>query len=42
MEDMLDALICAWMGIEHIEGRSVGLGDESAAIFIPTRPEGME
>ena len=35
IEDMLDALICAWMGIEHLGGRSVGLGDESAAIWIP-------
>ena len=35
VEDMLDALICAWMGIEHREGRTVGLGDESAAIWIP-------
>ena len=35
VEDMLDALICAWMGIEHLEGRTVGLGDNSAAIWIP-------
>ncbi len=35
VEDMLDALICAWMGIEHREGRTAGLGDESAAIWIP-------
>ncbi|WP_028952323.1 DUF429 domain-containing protein [Synechococcus sp. CC9616] len=35
IEDMLDALICAWMGIEHLEGRTAGLGDESAAIWIP-------
>ena len=27
VEDMLDGLICAWIGIEHLEGRSVGLGD---------------
>ena len=35
IEDMLDALICAWMGIEHLEGRTTGMGDESAAIWIP-------
>ena len=40
IEDMLDALICAWMGIEHLEGRSVGLGDENAAIFIPSGLKG--
>ena len=27
VEDMLDDLICAWNGIEHLEGRTVGLGD---------------
>ena len=35
VEDMLDGLICAWVGIEHLEGRSVGLGDDSAAIWVP-------
>ena len=34
-EDMLDALICAWVGIEHLEGRTLGLGDHSAAIWVP-------
>ena len=36
IEDMLDALVCAWMGIEHLQGRSSGLGDSSAAIWVPT------
>ena len=35
VEDMLDGLICAWVGIEHLEGRTVGLGDQTAAIWIP-------
>ncbi|QNI88495.1 conserved hypothetical protein DUF429 [Synechococcus sp. ROS8604] len=35
VEDMLDALICAWIGIEHLEGRTVGLGDDTAAICVP-------
>ena len=35
VEDMLDGLICAWIGVEHLEGRTVGLGDDSAAIWIP-------
>ncbi len=35
VEDMLDGLICAWIGIEHIEVRTVGLGDHTAAIWVP-------
>ena len=35
VEDMLDGLICAWVGIEHLEGRTVGLGDHTAAIWMP-------
>ena len=38
VEDMLDGLICAWVGIEHLSGRTVGLGDETAAIWVPARP----
>ena len=33
--DMLDGLICAWIGIEHLEGRTIGLGDDTAAIWVP-------
>ena len=35
VEDMIDGLICAWIGIEHLEGRTVGLGDHTNAIWIP-------
>ena len=35
VEDMLDGLICAWVGIEHLEGRTVGLGNHTAAIWVP-------
>ena len=28
-------LICAWVGIEHLEGRTVGMGDHTAAIWVP-------
>jgi len=35
IEDMLDALICSWVGIEHLQGRTAGLGDANAAIWIP-------
>ena len=35
VEDMLDGLICAWIGIKHLECRTVGLGDDTAAIWVP-------
>ena len=35
VEDRLDGLICAWVGIEHLAGRTVGLGDDTAAIWVP-------
>jgi len=34
-EDALDALVCAWVGVEHLAGRTVALGDEMAAIWCP-------
>jgi predicted RNase H-like nuclease len=37
MEDRLDALICAWIGIEHLDGRTVDLGDATAAIWVPAK-----
>ena len=35
VEDCLDGLICAWVGIEHLANRTVGLGDDTAAIWVP-------
>ena len=35
VEDMLDGLICAWVGIEYLEGRTIGLGDQTAVIWVP-------
>lgn len=35
LEDMLDALMCAWVGLEHLAGRTIPLGDDSAAIWVP-------
>lgn len=32
-EDALDALVCAWVGIEYVEGRATAFGDASAAIW---------
>lgn len=34
-EDMLDAVICAWVGICVSEGTAVPFGDDSSAIWIP-------
>jgi predicted RNase H-like nuclease len=34
-EDMLDAVVCAWVGICALEGRAVPFGDEDSAIWIP-------
>jgi len=36
LEDCLDALVCAWVAIEHLQGRTRGLGDATAAIWCPT------
>jgi predicted RNase H-like nuclease len=34
-EDTIDALVCAWVGLEFIEGRGCPLGDAQAAIWVP-------
>lgn len=34
-EDALDALVCAWVGVQFLLGRSVPLGDKTAAIWCP-------
>lgn len=34
-EDALDALVCAFIGVEVIEGRGAAFGDETAAIWLP-------
>ncbi|WP_313555846.1 DUF429 domain-containing protein [Agrobacterium cavarae] len=34
-EDMLDAVVCAWVGIEALEGRAICYGDNRSAIWIP-------
>jgi predicted RNase H-like nuclease len=34
-EDALDALVCAWVGIEFVLGRARAYGDGDAAIWIP-------
>ena len=34
-EDVLDALVCAWVGVQFLAGETVPLGDETAAIWCP-------
>jgi predicted RNase H-like nuclease len=34
-EDMLDAIVCVWVGICTLEGRATPFGDEQSAIWIP-------
>jgi hypothetical protein len=34
-EDALDAILCAWVAIEFLEGNAEPLGDEQAAIWTP-------
>lgn len=37
IEDKIDALVCAWVGIQVLEGKAVPYGDEEAAIWLPSR-----
>jgi predicted RNase H-like nuclease len=34
-EDVLDALVCAWVGVRFLQDAAVALGDETAAIWCP-------
>lgn len=34
-EDMLDAVVCAWVGVRVLAGTAQPFGDEDAAIWIP-------
>jgi predicted RNase H-like nuclease len=35
-EDVLDAIICAWVGVRFNEGTAEPFGDDDAAIWVPT------
>jgi predicted RNase H-like nuclease len=37
LEDALDALVCAWVGIEFLAGRARAYGDAEAAVWTPER-----
>ena len=32
-EDALDAVVCAWAGIEYLDGRALAHGDDTAAVW---------
>lgn len=34
-EDALDALVCAWVGQQHVLSRTLAYGDEDSAIWVP-------
>lgn len=36
-EDGLDAIVCAWVGLQFLHGRADALGDETGAIWTPRR-----
>jgi hypothetical protein len=40
---VVDAIVCAWVGIAVLEGRAEPFGDDDAAIWIPkdTMPAGL-
>ena len=35
VEDMIDALVCAWMGAEFVDNRATPLGDAHSATWVP-------
>jgi predicted RNase H-like nuclease len=35
-EDAIDGLVCAWVAVEFLRGSATPLGDETAAIWIPS------
>lgn len=38
IEDKIDALVCAWVGIKVMEGRAMAIGDKEASIWLPDNP----
>jgi predicted RNase H-like nuclease len=35
VEDKIDALVCAWVGIQILEGSAMAIGDDEASIWLP-------
>jgi predicted RNase H-like nuclease len=41
-EDMLDAIVCAWVGVTALTGEAVAYGDDDSAIWVPREPIGTQ
>lgn len=41
-EDALDALVCAWVGCQYVEGTAVAYGDDSSAIWVPAERQAAQ
>lgn len=41
-EDALDALVCAWVGSQYMQGKTVAFGDHTAAIWCPQDSTGQK
>ena len=45
-EDVMDAIVCAWVGVEYLRKNAKPYGDDTAAIWVPEsrphKPEGVE
>jgi predicted RNase H-like nuclease len=37
IEDMIDALVCAWVAVKFLDGATDCFGDDIAAIWVPRR-----
>jgi len=35
IEDKIDSLVCAWVGIQVLEGRAMAIGDDETSIWLP-------
>ena len=40
LEDMIDAVVCAWVGIQILRGEARPHGDDNAAIWLPIEDVG--
>ena len=40
VEDIIDALVCCWVGVQWLNGAAEPFGDEQAAIWVPHPPAG--
>lgn len=41
VEDIIDALVCCWVGAQWLDGAAEPFGNEQAAIWVPHQPAGV-